>query len=151
MQKAKPMTCGSILIRARKKFATRENVKIMYYESNHYASIWNKYRPVILHLMIAAHDDPQQYKLSAHEFKAIGQREKSGFSFLLEASGGRALNNIKGSNVARDLLHVLQQSQKASQLMNEGTYELKMDKQFILHVSRKEEVAVTEEMTQDPG
>lgn len=112
----------------------------MYYETNHYTSLWNKYRPVILHLMIAAGADPQQYKLSAHEFKAVGQREKTGFSFLLEASGGRALNNIKGSNVARDLLRVLQQSQKATQLMNEGVYELKMDKQFVLHVSRKEEV-----------
>ena len=114
---------------------------IMYYESNHYASLWNKYRPVILQLMMAAGNDPQQYKLSAHEFKAIGQKEKTGFSFLLEASGGKALNNIKGSNVARDLLHVLQQSQKASQLMKEGVYELKMDKQFVLHVSKKVEVA----------
>ena len=119
---------------------------IMYYESNHYASLWSKYRPVILHLMIAAHDDPQHYKLSGHEFKAIGQREKSGFSFLLEASEGKALNNIRGSNVARDLLHVLQQSQKATELMSEDVYELKMDKQFVLHVSRKtEEVEDTQE------
>ena len=113
----------------------------MYYESNHYASLWSKYRPVILKLMLAAGDDAQQYKLSAHEFKAIGQREKTGFSFLLEASDGKALNNIKGSNVARDLLQVLQQSQKATQLMKEAVYELKMDKQFVLHVSRKVEVA----------
>ena len=111
----------------------------MYYESNHYASLWNKYRPVILQLMMAAGTDPQQYKLSAHEFKAIGQREKTGFSFLLEVHDGRAVNNIKGSNVARDLLRVLQQSQKASQLMKEGVYELKMDKQFVLHVTRKVE------------
>lgn len=109
----------------------------MYYESQHYASLWNKYRPAILQLMIASGNDPQQYKLSGHEFKAIGQREKAGFSFLLEASEGKALNNIKGSNVARDLLHVLQQSQKASQLMKEAVYELKMDKHFVLHVSRK--------------
>jgi hypothetical protein len=96
--------------------------------------------------MIAAHDDPQHYKLSGHEFKAIGQREKSGFSFLLEASEGTALNNIRGSNVARDLLHVLQQSQKATELMSEDVYELKMDKQFVLHVSRKtEEVEDTQE------
>ena len=119
----------------------------MYYESSQYASLWSKYRPVILHLMIAAHDDPQQYKLSAHEFKAVGQREKAGFSFLLEASEGKALNNIRGSNVARDLLHVLQQSQKATELMNEDVYELKMDKQFVLHVSRKVEEVEDEEVT----
>ena len=69
----------------------------MYYESNHYASLWSKYRPVILQLMMAAGNEPQQYKLSAHEFKAIGQREKTGFSFTLEVSDGKAVNNIKGS------------------------------------------------------
>lgn len=121
----------------------------MYYESNHYASLWSKYRPVILQLMMAAETSPQQYKLSAHEFKAIGQREKTGFSFVLEAFAGKAVNNIKGSNVDRDLLHVLQQSQKASQLMKEAAYELKMDKQFMLHVTRKVEVEkeVVEEVT----
>ena len=99
--------------------------------------------------MIASGTEPQQYKLSGHEFKAIGIREKTGFSFVLEASEGKALNNIKGSNVARDLLHVLQQSQKASQLMKEAVYELKMDKHFVLHVSRKAEVAkeVVEEVS----
>ena len=121
----------------------------MYFESQHYASLWNKYRPVILQLMIAAGNEPQQYKLSAHEFKAIGIREKTGYSFVLEASEGKALNNIKGSNVARDLLHVLQQSQKASQLMKEAVYELKMDKHFLLQVARKAEVAkeVVEEVS----
>lgn len=121
----------------------------MYYESQHYASLWNKYRPVILQLMIAASNDPQQYKLSAHEFKAIGQREKAGFSFVLEVSEGKALNNIKGLNVPRDLLHILQQSQKASQLMKEAVYELKMDKQFVLHVTRKVELVkeVVEEIS----
>ncbi len=121
----------------------------MYFESQHYASLWNKYRPAILQLMIAAGNEPQQYKLSAHEFKAIGIREKTGYSFVLEAFEGKAINNIKGSNVARDLLHVLQQSQKASQLMKEGVYELKMDKHFLLSVTRKSEVAkeVVEEVS----
>ncbi len=119
----------------------------MYYESNHYASLWSKYRPAILQLMMAAGTTPQQYKLSGHEFKAIGQREKAGFSFLLEAFEGKAVNNIKGSAVARDLLHVLQQSQKASQLMKEAVYELKLDKQFVFHVTRK--VAVEKEVVEE--
>jgi hypothetical protein len=113
----------------------------MYSELSHYASLWSKYRPVILQLMLAAAKDPQQYKLSAHEFKAVGIKEKTGYSFALEVSRGKALNNIKSSNVAKDLLQVLQQSQKASQLMTESVYELSMDKQFVLHVTRKSEVA----------
>jgi hypothetical protein len=111
----------------------------MYFESNPYSSLWNKYRPVILKLMLDAEKDPQQYKLSGHEFKAVGQKEKSGFSFSLEVSKGKAIKKIKDSSVARDLLAVLQQSQKASQLMGEAIYELSLDKQFVLHVTRKVE------------
>jgi hypothetical protein len=80
--------------------------------------------------------------LSAHEFKAVGRREKA-YSFVLEVSQGKALNNIKGSTVARDLLGILQQSQKGSQLMREAIYELSLDKQFVFHVTRRVEV-VTE-------
>lgn len=114
---------------------------MMLAESNPYSSLWNKYRPVILQLMSAAVDKgPQQYKLFSHEFKAIGQKEKSGFTFLLEASNGKALNNIKTSTVAKNLLHVLQQSKRATELMNEAPYALSMDKHFVFHVTRKEVV-----------
>ena len=111
----------------------------MYSESSVYVSLWSKYRPMILQLMVAADKEPQQYKLSSHEFKALGQKEKTGYSFLLEAYNGKALNKISGSMVARDLLQVLQQSQKASQLMREATYQLSMDKQFVFHVTKKVE------------
>lgn len=118
---------------------------MMLAESNPYSTLWNKYRPVILQLMSAAVENgPQQYRLFSHEFKAVGQKEKSGFSFVLEASQGRAVNNIKTSTVAKDLLHVLQQSKRANELMNEATYELSLDKQFMLHVTRKEAEKVTE-------
>ena len=54
-------------------------------------------------------------------------------------SQGKAINKIKGSTVARDLLGVLQSSQKASQLMTEAVFEFKLDKQFLFHVVRKSE------------
>jgi hypothetical protein len=121
---------------------------MMLAESNPYSSLWNKYRPVILQLMSAAVENgPQHYKLFAHEFKAIGQKEKSGFSFMLEASNGRALNNIKTSTVAKNLLQVLQQSKRATELLNEAPYELSMDKQFVLHVTRKEVAKEVEKET----
>ena len=86
---------------------------MMLAESNPYSTLWNKYRPVILQLMSAAVENgPQQYKLFAHEFKAVGQKEKSGFSFMLEASNGKAVNNIKTSTVAKNLLQVLQRERK---------------------------------------
>ncbi len=116
----------------------------MLLENNPYTSLWNKYRPMILKLMVDSEKDPQQYKLFSHEFKAVGIKEKTGYSFVLEVYQGKAVNKIKGSTVARDLLSVLQQSQKAFQLMNAAVYELKMDKQFMFHVTRKVEAVQPE-------
>jgi hypothetical protein len=107
-------------------------------EPNFYVGLWNKYRPVILQLMTAAADGPQKYQLFQHEFKATGTKEKSGYTFVLEAANGKAQNNIRNSAVARDLLTVLQQSPRASALMNEAVYAFTLDKQFVLHVNRKE-------------
>lgn len=88
--------------------------------------------------MTAAADEPQHYKLFIHEFKAAGEKVKSGYSFTLEVAKGKALNNIKNSAAAMDLLTMLQQSKRATELMEEATYQLNMDKQFVLHVTRKE-------------
>ena len=106
---------------------------------NVYTYLWNKYRPAILHLMSGAMAEPQQYKLSAHEFRALNPKEKAAFTFTLEVFKGKALNNIKKSVIAQDLLQVLQESKRASELMNEATYGLSLDKHFVLHVNRRAE------------
>jgi hypothetical protein len=111
-------------------------------EPNFYLSLWNKYRPVVLQLMSAAVNGPQKYQLFIHEFKAAGAREKGGFTFSLEIANGKPQNTTKGSAVARDLIQVLQQSPRALELMTEAVYAISMDKQFVLHVNRKEEIPV---------
>ena len=109
----------------------------MFQESSPYSTLWNKYRPVILKMMSDSEKEPQAYQLYAHEFKAVGQKERTGFSFTLQASEGRALNNIKTSLVATNLLQVLQQSKRASELMSSAVYELSLDKHFVLHVKKR--------------
>ena len=106
-------------------------------ESKPYAPVWNKYRPAILKLMVASADEPQQYKLYSHEFKAMNPKEK-GFSFTLQAFQGKAVNNIRKSPIAQDLLTILEQSKKASELMNTNTYEFTLDKHFVLRVTKQE-------------
>jgi hypothetical protein len=106
-----------------------------------YFYLWNKYRPAILKLMVDAAEGPQQYKFSDHEFRILNPKEKGGYSFTLLAYQGKAVNNIRTSPVAQDLLGILQQSKKASELLDAFTYEFVMDKQFVLHIIRKEEVA----------
>lgn len=105
-----------------------------------YATLWNKYRPAILQLMLAAEEGPQEYKFFKHEFKAMNPKEK-GYTFTLEAYQGKAVNNIKGSAMAKDLLYVLAESPKANELMDANTYEFVLDKQFVLHIKKYESVA----------
>lgn len=100
-----------------------------------YTPIWNKYRPAILKMMLDAEGSPQEYKLSAHEFRAMNAKQKGGYGFTLQISKGKVTNNIKESTVARELLDVLRNSAKASAWMEEGTYEIILDKQFVLRIS----------------
>jgi len=100
-----------------------------------YISLWNKYRPVIIQLMVNSAEGPQKYKFFDHEFKALNPKEKS-YSFALAAYQGKATNNIKTSLLAQDLLNMLNMSRKATELMQSNHFEFNMDKQFILHVKR---------------
>lgn len=103
-----------------------------------YYPIWNKYRPAILKMMLDAADEPQQYKLFPHEFRALNEKKKTGFGFTLQVSKGKAINNIRGSLVAQDLLSVLQLSRKAAELTDADPYEISLDRQYVLHVNKIE-------------
>lgn len=105
-----------------------------------YIPLWNKYRPAILQLMVASAEGPQEYKLYGHEFKGLNPKEKGGYSFTLQAHKGKAINNIKKSIVAQNLLSVLSNSKKASELLATESYEFTMDKQFNLRVTKMETV-----------
>ena len=101
-----------------------------------YSFLWNKYRPVLLKLMIDAADSPQQYKFSSHEFKNANPKEKKGHSFLLYVHKSRSLTNIKTSQLAIDLLAMLKQSKTAVNLTESASYEFMLDKKFVLHVTK---------------
>ena len=102
-----------------------------------YISLWSKYRPVIIKLMTAAENEPQQYKLFDHEFKSRNPKERT-FSFELQAYQGKAVNNIKTSAPAQDLLAVLNMSKTAIELMNTKTYQFTLDKHFLLRIAKTE-------------
>ena len=99
----------------------------------------SKYSPVIIRLMMAAEDSPQEYRLLDHEFKTANSKEKN-YSFELSAHKGKALNNIKVSIVAQELLSVLRMSRKGSELLDEFHFEFSMDKLFVFHVARTQNI-----------
>lgn len=101
-----------------------------------YTPVWNKYRHAIVKMMIDSLASPQEYKLSEHEFKALNSKQKGGYAFVLQLSKGKAINNIRDVVIAQDLLEILQLSRKASELSDDTAYQIQMDKQFILHVSK---------------
>lgn len=103
---------------------------------NHvYTTLWSKYRPSILKMMMAAEETPQEYKFYSHEFKALKPTEKT-FSFALQVNGGKVANPTKVPPIAKELLMVLQYSRKATELMEGQTYEFKLDRNFLLHVTK---------------
>ena len=110
------------------------------YPVNHhlYVRLWIKYKPVLIKLMRDAAEGPQEYQFIPHEFRDINPRERGGHTFTLEAHKRRAQNNIKMSVVAQDLLETLLKSNTAYDLMEEAMYEFKMDKHFLLTVTRHE-------------
>jgi hypothetical protein len=102
---------------------------------NVYHSIWSKYRPAILQLMIASENQSQEYRLFDHEFKALQPKEKD-YSFEFRAHKGKSLNKTTLRTNAKDLLEVLNMSRKATELMDESEFEFVLDKKFILHITR---------------
>ncbi len=109
-----------------------------------YVPVWHKYRPAILKLMVDALEEPQQYQLYPHEFRALNARQKGGYNFTLQVANGKPVNKIKDSVNAKDLLTVLQSSPKGSELIENESYEISMDKKFVLHVNRLEHDAVVQ-------
>src|SRR5690349_14749932 len=98
-----------------------------------YASFWSKDRPAVLHMLQAALSESQQYQFMKHELKSIDKKPKGGFEFRMIISKSRPASPIGESEIAKDLLHMLQLSQTGSALIATHRYEITLDKKQILH------------------
>jgi hypothetical protein len=99
--------------------------------------VWNKYRPVILKMMIdSSKDGGQTYQLSQHEFKQMNPKQKGGFTFKLQVANGKAKAGLKDNTLAQDLWDILQYSPKATELIAQSEFEFAMDRNFVLHVQK---------------
>lgn len=102
-----------------------------------YTGLWNKYRPVILKMMIDSGNGAQSYQLSGHEFLAFNQMKKATYTFSLAVAKGRVVSGARDSIVAQDLWEILQMSPKATELIANGGFNFSMDKQFVFHVRQE--------------
>ena len=111
---------------------TKSNMSL----SGKYIDLWTKRRASIKDkLNVAA--AKQSIQLNYEEFKNVGNRNKSNYSFNLEFKNGIVSNNVDSSAVARDLAKVLENSTEINKILKTGHYKLNMDKRFCLWIERK--------------
>jgi len=103
-----------------------------------YAYLWSQYRPTILKLMNDCLDRPQHHKLSYDELTSIDNEEENHLPFVLRVFQGDAINNIKTSPIAKDLLLILKRSQTANMLTDQFIFEFKLDEDFVLHIKSED-------------
>lgn len=115
-----------------------------------YTHIWQKYRPVLLNLMVASSKGPQTYDLSSHEFMDVNNKKTTGYSFALKIFQNRNNSEKKVNVVGLDLLAVLQQSQKSQALTQDAAYRFEMDKHFKIQVSCEPVEAAAEDSSEEP-
>lgn len=102
--------------------------------SSPYTLLWKKYRPAILKMMIDATQGPQTYQLFPHELRSITPKGKN-TSFTLRAHQGKAVTKLKDSVIAQDLLFTLSTSKKATELLEQNTYEFTLNRDYALQVT----------------
>lgn len=105
--------------------------------SNVFSPLWNKYRPVVLRLMVdSLNGESQQYPLSKHEFTDIDPKKNTRYPFVLQVNQSAVISTpAKITVVANGLTMTLRASERAWGLMAEHTFRIELDKQFMLHVS----------------
>lgn len=108
-------------------------IKTATYEGK-YTHLWQKYRPVILKLMVDAQENPQSYQFQKHEFADLNNGKGTGYSFKMEVARNEKQNKVN-SSVATDLLSILQSSAKSEELTTANTYLFRLDSKFKLEIS----------------
>lgn len=97
-----------------------------------YTSLWKKWLPIINIQLKKSLNEIQLIELNKIDFIAVGDRDKSGFTFNLEIEKGKVINDISGTAVARDLYRVLINDLKTKDYMKDKKIKLSMGKDFIL-------------------
>lgn len=95
---------------------------------------WNKYRPVVLKLMVEAKETPQSYGFFAHELRSITPKGASPI-FTVQLHNGKPLQRLKESVITHGLIQMLSSSRKAMELMQTDTYEFSLNREHKLNVT----------------
>jgi hypothetical protein len=99
-----------------------------------YILTWNKYLPVIKILLKRAIAEDQSLALNSTDFQKTAVVKKTGFSFSIQFSNGRATNLIGASLPAKDLASVLMEDTTVKELLTKKDFHINMDAKFRLGI-----------------
>ncbi len=69
------------------------------------------------------------------ELHALGERKISEFLFSIEVKNAKVLTNIRGMNMARDFVDILNESKTIRTLLENGHFTFSMAKDYILKIN----------------
>ena len=69
------------------------------------------------------------------ELNALGERKISEFLFSLEIKNAKVLTNIRGVNMAKDFVDILNESKTIRTLLENGHFTFGMAKDYILRIN----------------
>ena len=98
-----------------------------------YIELWKNHFQEILN-SLTKNAKTKHIILYREEFKAVGDRVKSGYSFKLVIKNGEIENDISHSAVARDLAKVLLNSFETKRILITGKYIFNLNSKFQLKI-----------------
>jgi len=112
-----------------------KEVHIMSNKQNLYTGIWRS-QSLKIRDFLTGNDQEQVIQLDRTEFERAGNRKGSGYTFNLMLENGRAVNNISGTAVARDLDEYLSDNKLFRDLLKDRKVKINLDSEFRLHLKK---------------
>ena len=102
---------------------------------NLYTGIW-RCQSVKIRDFLTGEKNKQVIQLDRSDFERAGNRVSSGYTFNLMLKNGRAVNNISGTAVARDLNDYLSDNKLFGKLLKDKEVKINLDSRFQLHLRK---------------
>ena len=99
-----------------------------------FASIWNKYFPVVKILMKKSADSEQILDFNSIDFEHIGKGRKAGYKFDIQFIDGKLNSNFANNELATSLVTALTEDITTNALLLMNNYEFSFNTKFQLSI-----------------
>ena len=99
-----------------------------------YASIWNKYLPVIRILVKKSATGEQVFNMNRIDFERAGSSRKSGYKFSVNFVNGRPDTIFAGNELVQSLITALQEDDAIQQQLQKNDYTFSFTSKYQLQI-----------------